>query len=178
MIDDMASTLLTVNSTPNTFDKDYIIKMAHKLSQIYPRVILVSKDLSTRIKADALGVSVQDYLAGKVNTTNMFRGFEQIELETPIFAKVSESVERKSSSLAKLSVVRTTDTENPEDTPKTDQSVASKEDELLKTLLQKELMPNEFLIVVDKNEAKSKFVGNISILKPTLKYETKKYQII
>jgi predicted ribonuclease YlaK len=58
------------------------------------RVILVSKDISTRLKADALGIEVEDYESGKVNTDLLYVGYREVTVDAPIFERVSSQLIR------------------------------------------------------------------------------------
>ena len=54
-------------------------------------VILITKDSNLRIKADALGVSVSDFEADKVNIEELYTGIVEFEVESEILKKYLSS---------------------------------------------------------------------------------------
>jgi PhoH-like ATPase len=58
-----------------------ILAVAHALNQQGLRTIFISKDINVRVKADALGVTVEDFEADRVDTEWLYSG--QAELTVP-----------------------------------------------------------------------------------------------
>ncbi len=57
-----------------------ILRVAFALHQQPERhVVFISKDINLRLKADALGLKVEDYERGKVDFDSLYRGFEVID---------------------------------------------------------------------------------------------------
>ncbi len=54
-------------------------------------VIFVSKDLNARIKADALGILAEDYETNKVNFDELYRGWDNLEVEETELSKFEET---------------------------------------------------------------------------------------
>lgn len=70
---------------PNAMDKDKndnkILAVALNMSKVSEQeTILVTKDISMAIKADSLGIKVQDYESDKINTDFLYKGFSEIML--------------------------------------------------------------------------------------------------
>ncbi len=61
-----------------------ILAVALTIRDEFPeeRVVLISKDINMRIKADALGLDVQDYETNKIDISELYEG--KITIETPI----------------------------------------------------------------------------------------------
>lgn len=55
-----------------------ILAVAYKLLQAGERVIFVSKDINARLKADALGIDVQDFEKQKVNFDELYAGYREM----------------------------------------------------------------------------------------------------
>lgn len=55
------------------------------------RVVIVSKDINMRIKADALGLEVQDYKNDKVDYSELYTGFLDISVSKEILEEYSNS---------------------------------------------------------------------------------------
>lgn len=55
------------------------------------RVILITKDINMRIKADSLGVEVQDYETDKIVYSSLDDGYTEIEVPMEIFQKFEKS---------------------------------------------------------------------------------------
>lgn len=55
------------------------------------RVIFVTKDINLRIKADAVGVEVEDYSTDKVVYDDLDKGYAEIEVSKDIFDKYNKS---------------------------------------------------------------------------------------
>lgn len=70
-----------VHTNEHTND-DAIIACARSLKPNYEQVTLVTQDLNMRIKADALGLSAEEYKAGKVgNIDSLYQGVASYEVE-------------------------------------------------------------------------------------------------
>lgn len=57
-----------------------ILAVADALFKQGERVIFVSKDINARLKADALGIGVQDFEKQKINFDELFSGYREIEV--------------------------------------------------------------------------------------------------
>jgi PhoH-like ATPase len=72
----------------NKHKKDnLIIKVACDLSETEKKVIFVSKDLNARIKADVLGIEVQNYEKEKVEFKAFAKGWVELSLEPGLIDK-------------------------------------------------------------------------------------------
>ncbi|KAB3539009.1 PhoH family protein [Alkaliphilus pronyensis] len=72
---------------PNGLDQDKndnkILSICEALSKLSDNTtILVTKDLSMKIKADSLGINVQDYKFDKVSTDTLYKGYSELELSS------------------------------------------------------------------------------------------------
>ncbi|MCD6434932.1 MAG: PhoH family protein [Clostridiales bacterium] len=70
----------------HTKNDNKILAIVLNLEKIYERknqkTILISKDLAMSIKADSLGLEVQDYQNDKVDINKLYEGFQEISLAT------------------------------------------------------------------------------------------------
>jgi PhoH-like ATPase len=68
--------------TPSVLDLDVvdnrILGVAHKLVQAGKPTVFISKDINARVKADALGIYVEDFEAQKVDADWLYTGFAEI----------------------------------------------------------------------------------------------------
>ncbi|MDH3393894.1 MAG: PhoH family protein [Desulfobulbaceae bacterium] len=55
-----------------------ILAVAYKLLKAGERVFFVSKDINARLKADALGINVQDFEKQKVNFDELYSGYREL----------------------------------------------------------------------------------------------------
>lgn len=55
------------------------------------KVILITKDINMRIKADAIGIEVQDYESDKIEYTTLHDGYIEIEVDEALYEKFSKS---------------------------------------------------------------------------------------
>jgi PhoH-like ATPase len=74
---------------PSFFERkpdNLILSVALMLKNKDPKysVVLITKDSNLRIKADALGISVEDYEADKVNIDELYTGIAEFEVEGSI----------------------------------------------------------------------------------------------
>jgi PhoH-like ATPase len=67
----------------NKADND-ILAMALGLKESGETVIFISKDINMRIKAEVLGLEVQDFEKSKVNIDELYKGWKEIEVEDKI----------------------------------------------------------------------------------------------
>lgn len=58
-----------------------ILQIAQQLMREEKKIVLVSKDLVMRVKAEALGVPAQDYENLKFSYRHLYRGFRKVEVE-------------------------------------------------------------------------------------------------
>ena len=56
-----------------------IISVAWGLHEAGKRTVMISKDINVRLKADALGVSAEDFEAQKVDSDRLYRGYRELE---------------------------------------------------------------------------------------------------
>ncbi len=61
-----------------------ILSVALKLKKAGEKVFFITKDINLRIKAEALGVSTQDYEKAKVRPETLYTGIKEIEVEDEI----------------------------------------------------------------------------------------------
>lgn len=80
-----------VSLLPRTLSRDVmdnnIISVTLGVKQDNPgrRVIIVSKDINMRIKADSLGLEVEDYNTDRVEYSELYDGFFEVEVSKKIF---------------------------------------------------------------------------------------------
>lgn len=55
------------------------------------KVVIVSKDINMRIKADSLGLEVQDYITDRVEYNELYTGFFEVEVSKEILQKFHSS---------------------------------------------------------------------------------------
>ena len=55
------------------------------------KVILITKDINMRIKADSLGLEVQDYETDRTDYTTLYDGYEEIEVSRDVYNKFDKS---------------------------------------------------------------------------------------
>lgn len=55
-----------------------ILRVAYALQKKGQYVVFISKDINLRLKADALGLKVEDYERGKVDFESLYTGFQEI----------------------------------------------------------------------------------------------------
>jgi PhoH-like ATPase len=58
-----------------------ILATVLKLKKSGERVIFITKDINLRIKAEALGIVTQDYEKAKVNFSELYTGFKEVEIQ-------------------------------------------------------------------------------------------------
>ncbi len=57
---------------------NHILAVAYALLQRGERVVFISKDINARVKADALGISAQDFLKQQVNFESFYSGWREV----------------------------------------------------------------------------------------------------
>ena len=72
---------------------NHIIAVVIGIQQREPdrKVIFVTKDINLRIKADAVGVAVEDYSTDKVVYDDLDKGYTEIEVSKDVFDKFNKS---------------------------------------------------------------------------------------
>ena len=65
-----------------------IIRVAYHLHKAGEKVTFVSKDINVRLKADALGLKVEDFDKQKVNFDRLFTGCTEIEVDKEVIDKL------------------------------------------------------------------------------------------
>ncbi len=86
-----------IGDVPKCLRKDsvdnVILGVTLKTKEKYPdrKVILVSKDINVRIKADAFGVEVEDYSTDKVEYEELDKGYQEIEISKEKFDKYNKN---------------------------------------------------------------------------------------
>ena len=95
-----------------------IIRVAYHLCKAGENVIFVSKDINVRLKADALGISVQDFDKQKVNYDRLFTGCTTLDVEPETISRLhhDKHVKIPSVSLCPNEFAVLTDTSNPKHT--------------------------------------------------------------
>jgi len=78
---------------PNAMDKDKndnkILAITINLTKILKdQTVLVTKDISMAIKADSLGIPVQDYKSDKIEVDTLYKGYSEIELSQKQIDKI------------------------------------------------------------------------------------------
>ena len=82
---------------PEVLKKDvvdnYIISVTLGIKKDNPdkRVIIVTKDINMRIKADALGLEVEDYSTDKVDYTELYDCFYEVEVDSKTFGQYEKN---------------------------------------------------------------------------------------
>lgn len=82
---------------PEVLKKDvvdnYIISVTLGIKKDNPdkRVIIVTKDINMRIKADSLGLEVEDYSTDKVDYTELYDGFYEVEVDSKTFGQYEKN---------------------------------------------------------------------------------------
>lgn len=77
---------LCADTTDNT-----IIQIVHSLEIKGYDVTFVSKDINARVKADAMGLNVEDYTKGAVEEDTIYRGWSRVALSAGDLRKVGPS---------------------------------------------------------------------------------------
>ena len=79
---------LRKDSTDNS-----VLGLTLKIKNKYPdrKVILVTKDINLRIKADAIGLEVEDYSTDRVVYDELDKGYAEIEVSKEVFDKYDKS---------------------------------------------------------------------------------------
>ncbi len=76
--------VIHANGMPTPFASDskdnQILGVAKYLQDHKENVIFISKDINLRIKAEAIGLATQDYEKEKVNVTELYNGFKELQL--------------------------------------------------------------------------------------------------
>lgn len=67
-----------------TVPDNRILAVAYTIFQQGEKVIFVSKDINARLKADALGIDVMDFEKQKVNFDELFSGYREINVPSPV----------------------------------------------------------------------------------------------
>jgi len=77
------------NALPRSFQMreadNRILNIAYAMSKEKKgQVIIVSKDINMRLKAEAIGLTAQDYEAGKVNVDELYSGVREVEASAAV----------------------------------------------------------------------------------------------
>ncbi len=70
-----------------------ILAVAYTLLSQQKQVVFVSKDINARLKADVLGLEVQDFEKQKVNFDELFAGYREIEVAGSLLAEIFQNEE-------------------------------------------------------------------------------------
>ncbi len=70
-----------------------ILAVAYTLLCQEKKVIFVSKDINARLKADALGLEVQDFEKQKVNFDELFAGYREVDVPGPLLDEFFQNEE-------------------------------------------------------------------------------------
>ncbi|MCI6151560.1 PhoH family protein [Fusobacterium perfoetens] len=85
------------DSIPEGLKKDStdnsVLGMTIKIKNKYPdrKVILVTKDINLRIKADAIGIEVEDYSTDRVMYDELDKGYLELEISKTLFDKYDKT---------------------------------------------------------------------------------------
>lgn len=84
---------LDMEVLPNAMDRtkndNKILAITMNLTKVLPdQTILVTKDISMAIKADSLGVPVQDYKSDKIDVDTLYKGYSEITLPQKKIEKI------------------------------------------------------------------------------------------
>ncbi len=79
----LSTNSIKVKGFPLPLDRNSnrILFMVHNLKEEGKRVIFVTKDFVTRVKAEAMDIEAEDYLGLKVSYQDMYRGIQKIHVE-------------------------------------------------------------------------------------------------
>ncbi len=78
-----------------TIPDNRIIATAYKLNSQGKRVIFVSKDINARLKADAMGIEVQDFEKEKADFDQLYTGWRTIQVPSATIDRMYEAKEMK-----------------------------------------------------------------------------------
>ena len=69
---------------------DRIIGVAQRLMQEGKPTTFITKDINARIKSDALGIKTEDYEKHKVDFSNIYLGYRELEVDGPSLARLQK----------------------------------------------------------------------------------------
>ena len=69
---------------------DRIIGVAQRLMQEGKPATFITKDINARIKSDALGIKTEDYEKHKVDFSNIYLGYRELEVDGPSLARLEK----------------------------------------------------------------------------------------
>ena len=102
-----------MNLLPEVLKRDivdnYIISVTLGIKKDNPdkRVIIVTKDINMRIKADALGLEVEDYSTDMVDYTELYDGFYEVEVDSKTFGQYEKNGKMDFADLGREDIVPT-----------------------------------------------------------------------
>lgn len=80
--------LSTCKERPDWFMEDTpdnrIIGVAWSLQQQGVRTVMITKDINVRLKSDALGITTEDFEAGKVDIDQLYSGYKMIDVPSEV----------------------------------------------------------------------------------------------
>ena len=86
--------LSTCEKRPDWFAEDTpdnrIIGVAWTLMQQGIRTVMITKDINVRLKSDALGITTQDFEAGKVDIDQLYRGYKTLDVPSEVIDQLYE----------------------------------------------------------------------------------------
>ncbi len=92
-----------------------ILRVAYHLHKAGEQVILISKDINLRLKADALGIQVEDFENQRVNFDELFNGYRELSVASAVVDELyqSKSVELPALNLCPNEFALLRDENNP-----------------------------------------------------------------
>jgi PhoH-like ATPase len=69
---------------------DRIIGVAYRLMQEGKPTVFISKDINARIKSDALGIRTEDYEKHKVDFSNIYLGYREVQADRPTLDRLQK----------------------------------------------------------------------------------------
>jgi len=75
-----------VEDTPD----NRIIGVAWSLMQAGHRSVMITKDINVRLKSDALGITTEDFEAGKVDIDQLYGGYKELQVPSEVIDQLYE----------------------------------------------------------------------------------------
>lgn len=75
-----------VEDTPD----NRIIGVAWSLMQAGQRTVMITKDINVRLKSDALGITTEDFEAGKVDIDQLYGGYKTVDVPSEVIDQLYE----------------------------------------------------------------------------------------
>ncbi|MEM6507702.1 MAG: PIN domain-containing protein, partial [Planctomycetota bacterium] len=85
-----------VEDTPD----NRIIGVAWSLHQQGVRTVMITKDINVRLKSDALGITTEDFEAGKVDIDQLYGGYKTVDVPSEIIDQLYEEKQLETETIA------------------------------------------------------------------------------